>query len=92
LQNAVSTHLRKHAVHDASLERWFFYQDTAGLWKWARLDIVGTILGHSGVAFDTREECLEHARRSGYREPDLARRMELVQDRSALVEVRVTPI
>ena len=48
------------------MERWFFYQDAAGLWKWARLDIVGTILGHSGGSFETREACVEHARQSGY--------------------------
>ena len=79
-------------MHDSSLERWFFYQDTAGLWKWARLDIVGTILGHSGVAFETREECDEHARNSGYVDPDIARRLELVQDRPATAGMRVIPI
>ena len=50
----------------AVLERWFFYQDAAGLWKWARLDLVGTVLDHSGSSFETREACVEHAARNGY--------------------------
>jgi hypothetical protein len=50
-----------------TVERWFFYQDTANLWKWARLDLVGNVLDHSGAAFGTREECVDHARRCGYR-------------------------
>ena len=48
------------------LDRWFFYQDTAGLWKWARLDVLGSVLAHSGACFESRDECLEHARSSGY--------------------------
>ena len=47
-------------------ERWFFYQDAAGLWKWARLDVLGTILAHSGSSFDSRDACVHHARQSGY--------------------------
>jgi hypothetical protein len=49
-------------------ERWFFYQDIAGLWKWARLDVMGTVLGHSGCSFETRDGCIEHARSNGYEE------------------------
>ena len=47
-------------------ERWFFYQDTAGLWKWARLDVLGSVLAHSGASFESRDQCVEHARSSGY--------------------------
>jgi hypothetical protein len=52
----------------ATMERWFFYQDLASLWKWARIDVFGTVLSYSGASFATRDECLEDARRSGYRE------------------------
>ena len=52
----------------AMLERWFFYQDAASLWKWARLDVLGTVLGHSGSSFETREACVEHALLHGYHE------------------------
>jgi hypothetical protein len=47
-------------------QRWFFYQDGASLWKWAKLDILGNILAHSGSSFHSREDCVEHARMSGY--------------------------
>ena len=50
----------------AMTERWFFYQDAAGLWKWARLDVLGTVLGHSGCSFETRAACVEHAVLNGY--------------------------
>ncbi|HUP93521.1 MAG TPA: hypothetical protein VM164_01345 [Burkholderiales bacterium] len=50
-------------------ERWFFYQNTANLWKWARLDMLGTVLGCSGEAHAAREDCVEDARRCGFREP-----------------------
>ena len=33
------------------MERWLIDQDEAGLWKWARLDMLGTILSHSGGSF-----------------------------------------
>ena len=52
----------------AALERWFFYQDVANLWKWARIDVFGTVLSYSGASFATRDECLEDARLNGYRE------------------------
>jgi hypothetical protein len=52
----------------ATIERWFFYQDVASLWKWARIDVFGSVLSYSGASFATRDECLDDARRSGYRE------------------------
>ena len=50
----------------AAIDRWFFYQDVANLWKWARIDVFGTVLSYSGAAFATRDECVDDARRSGY--------------------------
>ena len=50
----------------AAIERWFFYQDVANLWKWARIDVFGTVLGYSGASFATRDDCVDDARRSGY--------------------------
>ena len=77
---------------NSSPERWFFYQDAAGLWKWARLDIVGTVLGHSGNSFETRDACVEHARHSGYNGPARAEGMKLVQDPALPPGVRPAPI
>lgn len=51
----------------ASTQRWSFYQNTAHLWKWARLDVFGTELGRSSCSFGSREESVADARRSGYR-------------------------
>ena len=58
----------------AALERWFFYQDVASLWKWARIDVFGTVLSYSGASFATRGECVDDARRSGYSEAPAAER------------------
>ena len=58
----------------ASIDRWFFYQDVASLWKWARIDVFGTVLSYSGAAFATRDECVDDARRSGYREEPVRER------------------
>ena len=52
----------------ASAERWFFYQDATSLWKWARLDRLGSVVGNSDAAFASREACLENARTCGFRE------------------------
>lgn len=62
------------------IERWFFYQDSAGLWKWARLDVLGAILAHSGSSFETRDACVEHARSSGYDEAGAELGLRLPQD------------
>jgi hypothetical protein len=51
-----------------TLERWFFYQDAASMWRWARLDVLGTVLGCSAAAFEAHEASVEDARRLGYRE------------------------
>jgi hypothetical protein len=67
----------------APVERWFFYQDVSSLWKWARLDLFGTVLGYSGAAFATRDECLDDARRSGYGEEPLASRATASSARAA---------
>ena len=76
---------------DSSLERWFFYQDAAGLWKWARLDIVGTVLGHSGTSFETRDACVEHARQSGYDHAARPDGIKLVQDSPPTAGARAAP-
>lgn len=55
----------------ASMERWFFYQDAVSLWKWARLDLFGTVLGCSDSAFEAHEESFADAHRNGYHEGSL---------------------
>ena len=55
----------------AWIERWFFYQGMANLWKWARLDGFGTVLGCSRSEFGSREDSVADAHRNGYREERL---------------------
>ena len=66
----------------AAVERWFFYQDAAKHWKWARLDVFGTVLEYSAGAFASRDACLADARRSGYTDRALhtASRLALAGD------------
>ena len=77
----------------ATAERWFFYQDQTGLWKWARLDVLGNVLGYSNASFDARAACVEHARQSGYddeRRPELG--LEVPQDLPGLgADLRSAP-
>ena len=77
----------------ASIDRWFFYQDAANLWKWARIDVFGTVLSYSGSAFGTRDECIDDARRSGYteevmREPMTARAADRMPSRLRAVSTQ----
>ena len=73
-------------------ERWFFYQNTANLWKWARLDMLGTVLGSSGEAYAAREDCVEDARRCGYREQPLPMHFaSFAADPASLAPAALTP-
>jgi hypothetical protein len=55
-----------------SRHKWVFRQNTAGHWTWSRNSPSGEPLTGSYRSFDTREECVDDARRFGYRpdEPD----------------------
>ena len=68
IRHAVVLELVPMVTDGAMVERWFFYQDVAGLWKWARLDVLGAILAHSGSSFATRDDCTDDARQNGYAE------------------------
>jgi hypothetical protein len=48
-------------------ERWLFYQDTAERWKWARLDLLGTVMDQCHRTFASRSACVADARRCGYK-------------------------
>lgn len=48
-------------------ERWFFYQDSTALWRWARLDLFGTVLERSPEGHQDRDDCVADAGRHGYR-------------------------
>lgn len=45
---------------------WYVYDDEWGRWHWELVDAKENVLGRSAHGFDTRDECLEDARKSGY--------------------------
>ncbi|WP_066853114.1 DUF1508 domain-containing protein [Halodesulfovibrio spirochaetisodalis] len=47
-------------------EKWDFYKDYAQQWRWRRKEANGKTVGASPKGYETRQECLEHARRHGF--------------------------
>jgi hypothetical protein len=45
---------------------WYVYDDELGKWHWELVDARENVLARSARGFDTRDECLEDARKSGY--------------------------
>lgn len=48
-------------------DKWEFYHDNAGKWRWRRLAANGDIVGASTQGYVNRADCLENAKRNGYR-------------------------
>lgn len=48
-------------------ERWYFYQDVTGTWRWIHLDEAGKPVAYSRGIFENRTACLDNARSLGYR-------------------------
>ena len=47
-------------------DKWEFYQDTSGDWRWRRIAPNGRIVGSSSQGYANRSDCVENARRHGY--------------------------
>ena len=47
-------------------DKWEFYKDGEGLWRWRRVADNGRIVGASSQGYVNREDCVENARRNGY--------------------------
>ncbi|MGJ4849166.1 YegP family protein [Bacillota bacterium Meth-B3] len=47
-------------------DRWEFYQDAAGQWRWRRIAPNGKIVGASSEGFSSKQACVENAKRNGY--------------------------
>ena len=47
-------------------DKWEFYQDTAGQWRWRRIAPNGKIVGASSEVFSSKQSCIENAKRNGY--------------------------
>jgi uncharacterized protein YegP (UPF0339 family) len=49
-------------------DRWEFYQDNRSEWRWRRIASNGQIVGASSEGYTSRQNCVENARRNGYKE------------------------
>lgn len=42
------------------MDKWEFYKDTEGLWRWRR------IVGSSSQGYVNKSDCIDNAKRNGY--------------------------
>jgi len=47
-------------------DKWEFYKDTQGKWRWRRTAPNGKIAGSSSEGYSNRSDCESNARRSGW--------------------------
>lgn len=47
-------------------DKWEFYQDAAGFWRWERKAPNGRTVGASTEGYHNRADCVANARRNGY--------------------------
>lgn len=51
----------------ASDDKWEFYKDNAGEWRWRRIARNGQVVGACHEGYTTKQNCIENARRHGYK-------------------------
>jgi uncharacterized protein YegP (UPF0339 family) len=49
-----------------SSDKWEFYKDERGLWRWRRIAPNGRIVGASTEGYHNRLDCIANAERSGF--------------------------
>jgi uncharacterized protein YegP (UPF0339 family) len=54
------------ASQTPTTDKWEFYQDAAGKWRWRRTAPNGKIVGASSEGYNNRSDCLDNAKRNGY--------------------------
>ena len=47
-------------------DKWQFYQDAGGMWRWRRSASNGKIVGSSTEGYHNRSDCVANAVRNGY--------------------------
>lgn len=47
-------------------EKWEFYKDSAGGWRWRRIASNGKIIGASSQGYKNHQDCVDNARKYGY--------------------------
>ncbi len=50
-----------------SEDTWDFYVDEAGKWRWRRTASNGRITGASSQGYANKSDCVDNARRNGYK-------------------------
>lgn len=48
-------------------DKWEFYKDNADEWRWTRTASNGRIVGASSEGYKNKSDCIDNARRNGYR-------------------------
>lgn len=48
------------------MDKWEIYQDATGKWRWRRTAPNGRIVAASTESYNTRQACVENAKRNGY--------------------------
>jgi len=48
-------------------DRWEFYKDNRGEWRWRRIAPNGKIVGASSEGYKNKADCIANARRHGYK-------------------------
>ncbi|MDR2439949.1 MAG: DUF1508 domain-containing protein [Planctomycetaceae bacterium] len=49
-------------------DKWEFYQDKAGEWRWRRIASNGKIVGASTEGYKNKSDCEKNARRNGWKD------------------------
>lgn len=47
-------------------DKWEFYKDSQGEWRWRRIASNGRIVGASSQGYANKTDCIANARRNGY--------------------------
>jgi uncharacterized protein YegP (UPF0339 family) len=47
-------------------DKWEFYKDNAGKWRWRRTASNGRIVGAATEGYSNKSDCISNARRNGY--------------------------
>lgn len=53
--------------NDDIADKWKFYKDTEGKWRWTRTAPNGKIVGASSQGYVNKSDCIENAKRNGYK-------------------------
>lgn len=49
-----------------SAQRWYFYRDSSGVWRWDAVADNGELVNRSALAFESRPACVADAKVNGY--------------------------